>query len=88
MDKLKIGIIGCGGIANQKHLPSLKANADKCEIVAFCDIIEERAVKACQEYGIFYVVPIGQVRCLLVFFDHMEISVQSSWLIDTDTKAK
>jgi predicted dehydrogenase len=51
MDKLKIGIIGCGGIANQKHLPSLKANADKCEIVAFCDIIEERAVKACQEYG-------------------------------------
>ena len=51
MKKLRIGIVGCGGIANQKHLPSLKANADKCEIVAFCDIIEERAIKACQEYG-------------------------------------
>mgnify|MGYP001005305848 CR=1 FL=1 len=23
MDKLKIGIIGCGGIANGKHMPSL-----------------------------------------------------------------
>lgn len=49
--KLQVGIIGCGGIANQKHLPSLKTQADKCELVAFCDIIEERAVKACQEYG-------------------------------------
>ena len=51
MEKLKVGIIGCGGIANQKHLPSLTANSDKCEIVAFCDIIEERAVKACEQYG-------------------------------------
>ena len=51
MKKLKIGLIGCGGIANQKHLPSLKANSDKCELVAFCDIISERAEKACKEYG-------------------------------------
>lgn len=52
MRKVKIGIIGCGGIANQKHFPALKQNADKCEMVAFCDIIEERAVKAAKEYGI------------------------------------
>ena len=51
MSKLKVGIIGCGGIANQKHLPALKFNKDLCEIVAFCDIIEERAVKAAKEYG-------------------------------------
>ena len=51
MSKLKIGVVGCGGIANQKHFPALKANADLNEIVAFCDIIEERAVKAAQEYG-------------------------------------
>ena len=24
-DKIKVGIIGCGGIANGKHLPSLKS---------------------------------------------------------------
>lgn len=52
MRKVKIGIVGCGGIANQKHLPSLKACADRNEIVAFCDIVEERAVKAAKEYGV------------------------------------
>ena len=30
--------IGCGGIANSKHLPALTSQKDKCEIVAFCDI--------------------------------------------------
>lgn len=50
--KLKIAVIGCGGIANQKHLPALKNQSDKCEIVAFCDIIKERAEKACEEYGV------------------------------------
>ena len=51
MKKLKIGIIGCGGIANGKHMPSLK-KLDNAEMVAFCDIIEERAQKAAEEYGI------------------------------------
>ena len=46
MEKLRVAIVGCGGIANQKHMPSLKANADKAEMVAFCDIIPERAEKA------------------------------------------
>lgn len=50
--KIKVGIVGCGGIANGKHLPSLKANADLCEIVAFCDLIPERAQKTAEEYGI------------------------------------
>lgn len=51
MSKLKIGVVGCGGIANQKHFPALKENADLNEIVAFCDIVEERAVKAAEEFG-------------------------------------
>lgn len=51
MSKLKIGIVGCGGIANQKHYPALKANADLCEITAFCDIIPERAEAGCKEFG-------------------------------------
>ena len=52
MGKLRIAIVGCGGIANQKHMPSIKANADKADMVAFCDIIPERAEKAAKEYGI------------------------------------
>lgn len=51
MSKLRIGIIGCGGIANQKHFPALKNNGDLNEIVAFCDIIRERAEKAAGEFG-------------------------------------
>lgn len=51
MDRIvKIGIIGCGGIANAKHMPSLKA-IENVQMVAFCDIIEERAQKAAAEYG-------------------------------------
>ena len=51
MKKLKIGIIGCGGIANSKHMPALTSQKDKCEMVAFCDIIRERAEKAAAQYG-------------------------------------
>ena len=47
---VKVGIIGCGGIANAKHMPSLK-NLPNVEMVAFCDIIEERAVKAKADFG-------------------------------------
>ncbi|MFU0799822.1 MAG: Gfo/Idh/MocA family oxidoreductase [Xylanivirga thermophila] len=50
-DKLRVGIIGCGGIANGKHMPSL-SKVKEVEMVAFCDIIEERAKKAASEYGV------------------------------------
>ncbi|MBP5270287.1 MAG: Gfo/Idh/MocA family oxidoreductase [Clostridia bacterium] len=49
-DVLKIGIIGCGGIANGKHMPAL-AKLHDVKMVAFCDIIEERARKAAAKYG-------------------------------------
>ena len=48
--KVRIGIIGCGGIANGKHMPSLKKVAE-AEMVAFCDIIVERAEEAAKKYG-------------------------------------
>lgn len=51
MTKLKVAIIGCGGIANQKHFPALKLQSDKCELVAFCDIVVDRAKEACEKYG-------------------------------------
>ena len=48
--KIRIGIIGCGGIANGKHMPSLKKVAE-CEMVAFCDIIVDRAETAAKKFG-------------------------------------
>lgn len=48
--KLRIGIIGCGGIANGKHMPALK-KIPEAEMAAFCDLVPERAQKAAAEYG-------------------------------------
>lgn len=47
---VKVGIIGCGGIANGKHMPSLK-KVENCEMVAFCDLIPARAEEAAKRYG-------------------------------------
>ena len=50
MEKIKVGVIGCGGIANGKHMPSIKSLGD-VEIVAFCDIIKEKAEDAKKNFG-------------------------------------
>ena len=47
---IKVGIIGCGGIGTGKHMPSL-AKVPDCEMVAFCDIIPERAEKSAKKFG-------------------------------------
>lgn len=49
--KIKAGIIGCGGIANNKHLPAIK-KVERMEMVAFCDIVVERAEKSAAEFGV------------------------------------
>ena len=49
--KLKIGIIGAGGIAMWSHLPGY-ANMDNAEIVAICDIKIEKAQAMAEKYGI------------------------------------
>ena len=47
---VNVGIIGCGGIANGKHMPALSKVAN-VRMVAFCDIIVERAEAAAKQYG-------------------------------------
>lgn len=48
--KIKIAIVGCGGIAGGKHMPSL-SKLKNIEMIAFCDIKKERAVKAAETFG-------------------------------------
>ncbi len=50
MDTVRIGIIGCGGIANAKHMPSLH-KLHNVQMVAFCDIVVSRAEAAREKYG-------------------------------------
>ena len=47
---IKIGIIGCGGIGMQKHLPALSV-IDNVQIIAFCDTNIERATAAKEKFG-------------------------------------
>ncbi len=49
-EKIRIGIIGCGGIATGKHMPALSKLHD-VEMVAFCDLIEDKAIEAKANYG-------------------------------------
>ena len=46
---VRIGFVGTGGIANH-HLRTL-AQLDEAELVAFCDVVEEKALTAASEYG-------------------------------------
>ncbi len=48
--KLKIAIIGCGGIMNGCHLPGY-IKMDNVEVVAFCDILIDRAEASAKKYA-------------------------------------
>jgi len=61
--KLRVGIIGVGGIA-QAHMQSYAKLKDKVELVAFCDTILERAEKGAKQYG---------ARNAKVFTDYREM---------------
>ena len=50
--KLKIGLIGTGGIARACHIPGYQALTDDCEIVWACDVDAELAQKTANEHGI------------------------------------
>ncbi len=50
--KLKIGMIGAGGIAQGLHMPAYAHFAEMCEMVAICDINEEVAKAQAEKYGI------------------------------------
>lgn len=50
MSKIKVGVIGCGSIAKHRHIPEHAAN-ENVEIVAFCDIVEERAQEYADQYN-------------------------------------
>ena len=50
MANVRVGFIGCGGIANGKHFPGMSTQ-EGVDMCAFCDLIIERAEKAAKEYG-------------------------------------
>ena len=59
-DKVRVGFIGTGGIAEEAHLPALK-EIDGVEIAAVCDTRREQAESIAQQFG-------GKV-----YLDHQEM---------------
>ena len=52
MKKLRIGIIGVGGIAQDRHIPAFLELNDICEITALSDVNGERAREVAEKYHI------------------------------------
>lgn len=51
MKKLKVGVIGCGSIAQHRHLPEYQWN-EQVELVAVCDIHEGRVKEIAEKYQV------------------------------------
>ena len=67
-DKVRVGIIGCGGIANGKHMPGL-ARLDCVEMVAFVILLRKGPEKPPLN-----TVPMMQ-RCILITENFLKISL-------------
>ena len=51
MRDVKVGIVGCGGIANGKHLPALKESGQCRSQWLSATSVKERAEKTAKEFG-------------------------------------
>lgn len=52
MKKIRMGLIGFGGISKGVHVPGYLAHPDKVEITAVCDINPERLSEAKEKFGL------------------------------------
>ncbi|HYM83377.1 MAG TPA: Gfo/Idh/MocA family oxidoreductase [Candidatus Dormibacteraeota bacterium] len=51
-DRVRVGVVGCGLIAQVMHLPYLRELADRFEIAAVCDLSVERVRAVADLYGV------------------------------------
>lgn len=79
-NRLRVGIIGCGGLAQGAHIPSLMRmkDTDNVEIVAVCDVYQKRLDQAAATTG---AKPIKDYRALLdqKDIDYVAIVTPEHW---------
>lgn len=51
MEKVKVALIGAGGMANRVHYPSL-ASFDDVELVGLCDLVPDKLAGTAEKFGI------------------------------------
>ena len=79
-NRLRVGIIGCGGLAQEAHIPSLlrMKDSDNVEIVAVCDVYQKRLDQAAAATG---AKPVKEYRALLdqKDIDYVAIVTPEHW---------
>jgi predicted dehydrogenase len=79
-NRLRVGIIGCGGLAQGAHIPSLMKmkDADNVEIVAVCDVYQKRLDQAATTTG---AAPVKDYRAILdrKDIDYVAIVTPEHW---------
>ena len=50
--RIKMGMIGCGAIAQIQHLPHLRELGEEFEIAGLCDLSPKLMAKLGEEYGV------------------------------------
>ena len=88
--KVKLGVIGAGGIATNIHVPSL-TEIDDCEIVAICDLFEDKAKALAEKYGIKKTYALHHEMIAKEELDGVVVLVdpdRTYWVADTCLKAK
>ena len=73
--KVRLGVVGCGGIVSYSHINGIKEEADRLQVTATCDIILERAQHAAEVWGADYVTDdwttmVGKVDAVLIALPH------------------
>lgn len=51
VQRVRVGVIGAGGMCNSVHLPSLR-DMDDVEVVALCDLVENRARRTADKFKV------------------------------------
>ena len=85
MSKVKVGLIGAGGIAVE-HIKGYLANQD-CEVYAICDINESLAKKRAEEFGIPNVFTSADDMLALPELDAVSICVLNALHAEMSIKA-
>ncbi len=52
MNKVRIGVVGCGAIAQVHHLPNLKELWDRYEVVSVCDVSAQAAAHVASRFDV------------------------------------
>ena len=71
--KIRIGLIGCGGIS-RSHLLAYRELADRFEVAALCDILPEKARARAEEFGVARVAADIEALCALPDLDVIDIT--------------